>query len=152
MTVLTPAQQDALWVDAALAAALLALLGHEAGGVLLRARPGPVRDLWLAETKRLLAPEQPLRKIPLSCATDRLLGGLDLAATLRQGRPVLERGLLAECDGGVAVLPMAERAEDALLAPLASALDRGEVAACMWVFTPPCLCVGIYPSLPVCGY
>ena len=42
-------------------------------------------------------------------ATDRLLGGLDLAATLRAGRPMPQRGLLAEADGGVLVLAMAER-------------------------------------------
>ena len=59
--------------------------------------------------------------------TSRLLGGLDLAATLRAGRPVAERGLLAEADGGVIVAAMAERVSPATAAHLAAALDPGEV-------------------------
>ena len=120
-------QQQLLWSDAATAGALLAVLGHAGGGVLLRARPGPVRDFWQSESRRLLEPSLPWRKIPLHCAPDRLLGGLDLSATLRSGRPVAQSGLLAECDGGVALLPMAERAEGGLLASLSSALDCGEL-------------------------
>ena len=56
----------------------------------------------------------------------RLLGGLDLAATLKAGRPVAERGLLAEADGGVIVLAMAERIGPATAARIAAALDAGE--------------------------
>ena len=37
----------------------------------------------------------PLQRLPLHAADDRLLGGLDLSATLQAGRPVAERGLLA---------------------------------------------------------
>ena len=59
--------------------------------------------------------------------TDRLLGGLDLAATLRTGRSVAQRGLLAEADGGVVVLAMAERASESTVAHLAAALDSGEL-------------------------
>lgn len=120
-------QQQLLWSDASTAAAVMGVLGHDAGGVLLRARAGPVRDLWLSEARRLQEPGHPWRKVPLLCGTDRLLGGLDLTSTLRSGRPVASSGLLAECDGGVAVLPMAERAEGSLLAALASALDTGEI-------------------------
>jgi magnesium chelatase subunit D len=124
---LTDEQQEALWSDAMTAAALLAVLGHDLGGVLLRARPGPARDIWLQECRRLLPSGVPWRKVPLHCGADRLLGGLNLAATLRSGRPVAERGLLADCDGGVALLPMAERAEAPLLGVLCAVLDRGEL-------------------------
>ena len=122
-----PRQQAALWSDAATAAALLALLGHAIGGVVLRARPGPVRDFWIDECRRLLDAQRPWRKVPLHCSEGRLLGGLDLAATLRSGRPVAERGLLADCHGGIALLPMAERAEGALIANLGAVLDFGEL-------------------------
>ena len=36
-------------------------------------------------------------------------GGVDLAATLSRGRIVSEKGVLAAADGGVLVVPMAER-------------------------------------------
>jgi magnesium chelatase subunit D len=67
------------------------------------------------------------RKLPLSIGDDRLIGGLDLAATLARGRPVVQRGLLAESDGRVIVVPMAERLATSVAAQLAIALDRGEV-------------------------
>ena len=54
-------------------------------------------------------------------------GGLDLAATLAAGRPVAERGLLAEADGGLLVLAMAERVPLATLSYLVAALDTGMV-------------------------
>jgi magnesium chelatase subunit D len=68
-----------------------------------------------------------LRRIPLHIADGRLLGGLDLAATLHAGRPVAERGLLAEADGGVVLLAMAERVARNTAAHLSAALDNQEV-------------------------
>ncbi|MBL6455679.1 magnesium chelatase subunit D [Belnapia sp. T6] len=117
------------WADAARAAALLAIDPAGLGGAALRAPPGPVREAWLALLRSLLPPAMPWRRLPLGIADSRLLGGLDLAATLRAGRPVAERGILAEADGGVLLLAMAERLEPGTAARLAAALDTGEVAA-----------------------
>lgn len=113
----------ARWRDAALAAACLAVAGASLGGIRLRARPGPVRDFWLAQMRALAAPDAPWRRLPLHCSAARLLGGLDLSATLRAGKPVAARGVLAEAHRGILVLPMAERAPGALLGPLAAVLD-----------------------------
>jgi len=117
----------ARWRDAALAAALFALEPAALGGVLLRADAGPARERWLALLAERLPEGAPLRRMPHGIADDRLLGGLDLAATLRAGRPVAQRGLLAEADGGVLLLPMAERLPPGTAARLAAVLDRGEV-------------------------
>ncbi|MGF1659980.1 MAG: magnesium chelatase subunit D [Rubrimonas sp.] len=118
----------ALWADALTAADLLALAPALLGGARLRARPGPARDAWLARLKSGLPPGAPLRRIPAHATEERLLGGLDLAATLAAGRPVARSGLLAEADGGVAVLAMAERAAPNVAAHLGQALDRGEIS------------------------
>jgi magnesium chelatase subunit D len=115
------------WIDATLAAALLAVDPAGLGGVALRAPPGPVRDQWLALLRGLLGDGVPLRRLPLHIREDRLLGGLDLAATLQAGRPVAQRGLLAECDGGVVLVAMAERLPAATAAHLTAVLDRHEV-------------------------
>ncbi|MDF1749706.1 MAG: magnesium chelatase subunit D, partial [Alphaproteobacteria bacterium] len=53
--------------------------------------------------------------------------GLDLAATLSAGKPLVQRGLLAEVDGGLLVVPMAERLDPATAAKLCATLDHGEV-------------------------
>jgi magnesium chelatase subunit D len=119
----------AAWHDATLAAALLAVDPGGLGGAVIRARPSPVRDRWLACLRALLPPGTGLRKLPASIGDERLLGGLDLAATLRAGRPVAERGLLAEADGGLVLVPMAERLTRAVAARLAAVLDRREVVA-----------------------
>ena len=115
------------WDEAAAAAALFAVDPVGTGGVVVRSLPGPVRDRWLARVRALLPPDSPMRRIPLHVADSRLLGGLDLTATLRAGRPVAERGILAEADGGVVVLAMAERLSSSTAARLTAALDATEV-------------------------
>lgn len=123
----SPASPPSPWQEAQTAAALFAVAPHWLGGIVLRACPGPVRETWLASLRDLFSPDTPWRPIPQHVTEARLLGGLDLAATLRAGRPLSERGLLAECDGGVALLAMAERASRATVAQIAAALDNGEV-------------------------
>jgi magnesium chelatase subunit D len=114
--------------DAAIAAALLAIDPAGLGGAVLRGRPGPARDRWLARLRGCLPAAAPVRKLPPGVPDQRLLGGLDLAASLGAGRPVAERGLLAEADGGVLIAAMAERMEPGTAARLAAVLDGGVVA------------------------
>ncbi|MEM1404992.1 MAG: magnesium chelatase subunit D [Pseudomonadota bacterium] len=118
---------DQRWQDAALAAACIAVGGHALGGVRVRSRAGPVRDEWLRALRALYPKDTPWRKVPVGCASARLLGGLDLAATLQGGALVAERGLLAEVHEGVALLAMAERTSAQVIGILCSVLDAGEV-------------------------
>lgn len=115
------------WDDAVLAAVLMTIDPVGTGGVALRALPGPVRDQWLSIMRDLQPEGTPMRRIPLHVADGRLLGGLDLAATLNAGRPVAEKGLLVEADGGVIELSMAERIAPGTAARLNMAFDSGEV-------------------------
>ena len=116
------------WGNAAWAMALLAVDPHGLGGVQLQAGAGPVRDHWLAGLRALLPAYEPLRRMPGHIADERLLGGLDLSATLASGRPVAQRGLLAEAHGGVVLVPMAERLSAATAGRLARVLDSAEVS------------------------
>jgi len=118
----------ATWSDAMLATALFAVDSGRLGGIVLRSRAGPVRDCWRAVLLDLLPAGAPVRRIPVNVSDDRLLGGLDLTATLTAGRPVAERGLLTEADGGIVELAMAERAAPGVAARLAAVLDDGVVA------------------------
>ncbi|CAA2144948.1 magnesium chelatase subunit D [Methylobacterium bullatum] len=117
----------AIWADALLVARLVAADPHGCGGVVLRAGAGPVRDRWLEILRENLNPGKPLRRMPAGIAEDRLVGGLDLAATLAAGRPVAQAGLLAEADGGLLVAAMAERMGQGTAAHLAAALDTGRL-------------------------
>jgi len=118
---------SAAWSDALRAACLFALDPAGFGGVNVRAHAGPVRDEWLRVLRSLLPEGRPFRRVPVHVTEARLLGGLDLAATLGQGRPVAERGLLAEADGGVLLLTSAERTERSTIAHVTAALDTGRV-------------------------
>jgi magnesium chelatase subunit D len=113
------------WQMAVTAAAVFAV-DPPALSIRLRARAGPVRDRWL-EIARALTPERTWRILPPGIGDDRLLGGLDLAATLRAGKPVVRRGLLAEVDGGILLMTMTERSPADLVARVTAAADQGTV-------------------------
>ena len=112
-------------MSAALAASLFAIDPVGFGGLRLRARAGAARELFLADLAALLPDGKPLRRMPASISEDRLLGGLDLGATLASGQPIAMRGLLGECDGGVIVAAMAERLPANIIAHVSTALDTG---------------------------
>ncbi len=124
---MTDPEEPTSWDDAALAAALFAVDPFGTGGVALRSLSGPVRDRWLTLVREYLPAGAPFRKLPIHITDGRLLGGLDLAATLRSGRPVAERGILAEADGGVVLIATAERIAAGMAARIGAALDCGEV-------------------------
>ena len=114
------------WSDAATAAQLFAVDPFGTGGVLVRSRAGPIRERWLTMLRAGVTIAQPLKRLPLHIADGRLLGGLDLNATLLAGRPVAERGLLADADGGVLMVAMAERLPSATAVHITAAMDAGE--------------------------
>jgi magnesium chelatase subunit D len=113
--------------DASLAASVLAVDPAGLGGVCLRSLPHSARSQWLQMLRDLLPAAAPVRRIPFNIADDRLLGGLDLTATLKANRPVAERGALAAADGGVVVVTMAERLTAHTAGCLNAVLDDGEV-------------------------
>ena len=115
------------WQRAVQVAALLAIDPAGLGGVRVRAHAGPVRDAWLALLKQWMG-ARPWVRVPLSATDERLLGGLDLTATLAAGRPVLQTGLLSSVNGGVLVLSMAERLSAGVAARITQTMDNGEVA------------------------
>lgn len=119
---------SAAWADALQIVALFAADPAGLGGICVRAGAGPVRDRFLGLLRDAMAADTPLRRVPLNTGDDRLLGGLDLAATIQAGRPIMRRGLLAEADGGIVVLPMAERIESEAVARLRATMDAGTVS------------------------
>ena len=116
------------WPDALLALALFAI--DPAGtGVCLRGPAGPVRAAWLERLRAVLPAALPLRKMPATIADTQLLGGLDVAASLSEGRQVMLPGMLAQAAGGILIAAMAERLSPGTAAILAAALDAsGDIA------------------------
>ncbi len=103
----------------ALLAAQLCAIDSSLGGMILRGG-GDYRDAVIA------ALDLPVRRIPVHIDDERLLGGLDLTATLASGSAVTRAGLLAEADGGAIILPIAERLSTSTAGRIAAAIDAGE--------------------------
>ncbi len=116
---------DAVMSDAALALQLFVRNPSLFGGIVLRG-DGPVRDEMVAFAKEAIGQFGPVAKIPSNVDTERLLGGLDLTATLATGQSVLRAGLLGSA---AVIVPMAERVQANVAAHIAQAMDGGDVAA-----------------------
>lgn len=119
---------DALGALEVFAQAPLAL-----GGVHIRGWHGPRRSALLGWLRRVWAAAQPgcaarWSVLPHHTEPEALDEAIDLTESLRLGRPVARRGLIAQHEGGLLVLPMAERASPALASRLAAALDQGQLA------------------------
>ena len=105
--------------DALLAVQLLQHDPAGLGGMILRGA-GPARDALIAELG-------PMRRLPIGIDDEALIGGRDLAATLAGRGGTVRPGLLAQADGGLLLVSMAERMSDAVAARIASVMDTGEV-------------------------
>ena len=111
--------------DALLALSLFLVAPDQLGGLSLRGG-GPVRDALLERLSEAAEGTFSLRRMPTHIDDERLLGGVDLAASLAGGRQVRARGLLEEIAGGVLVVPMAERLDAAVAGRQAQAMDGEE--------------------------
>ena len=115
---------------AAMAARLFAVDPVGLGGVLLQSAADETRSAWLRMARDLMPADSAWCRVPSHIDNERLLGGLDLAATLATGHTAMRRGVLAEANGGVVVLCMAERVLPGTAALIAAVQDAGAVAAC----------------------
>ncbi|MGB7431887.1 MAG: VWA domain-containing protein [Ahrensia sp.] len=121
------------WMQALTVARLLALnvqSGHmrHFRGVRLKAGAGPVRDAWLAAFRAMAGPDRPVVTINPDLAADRIVGGLDVTATLTAGRSIIDPGLLAQADQGTLIINGADRLSRAKAALLSPAFDEQQVA------------------------
>lgn len=109
--------------EAVLAARLFALAPQVFKGMVLRGS-SPAREALVTALGGTIA----LRRLPGHVDDERLLGGIDLAASLSAGRPVRQTGLIEEAQSGALIAGMAERMDGAIAGRLAQALDDGAAA------------------------
>ncbi len=121
-------KSEAFWSDAIKAAHVMALDPHAIGGIWVQCCRGGAVEQWLSYLQDCIGPDVPYVRMPLNADDGRLLGGLDLASTLGTGTPVVDRGLIAEANGGIALVPNVECVRPGTVSALASALDNGALA------------------------
>ena len=106
----------------AAALSVFAVVGDRIGGIVLRDTSAGAQE-WIAALRVRLPATMRVLRLPSTATDDRIFGGLDLAATIATGKPVAERGVLADADGGVVVIPLIERMPVATQARLGVVID-----------------------------
>jgi magnesium chelatase subunit D len=97
-------------------------------GVVLSAAAGTGKSSLARGMRALLGDETaPFIELPPSVDVENLLGGLNLEATLRTGRMVMQPGVLARAHGGVAYVDGLNLLTDGSANLLLATLDEGEV-------------------------
>jgi len=71
------------------------------GGVLFFGEKGSGKSTLVRLFKNLLPEEIPFIELPLNVTEDTLLGGIDIEATLKQGRRIIQKGILGRAHRGV---------------------------------------------------
>jgi len=108
------------WVRAMRAMAALAVDPGALKGLTLRARAGPVRQTAEAALSKLPGRHQ---RIHPGLTDTQLFGGLNISASLSEGRLVQDKGLADR--PATLILPMAERCPPGLAIRLGQLLDAG---------------------------
>lgn len=93
--------------------------------VLIRGGPGTAKTV-LARSFGSLCGRRVVN-VPLNATEERIFGGLDMEATVRDGTPVASMGLLREADGGILYVDDANLMDQRLLLSVLDCVREGEV-------------------------
>ena len=115
------------WNDAMTSLQLLQIDPYSFGGIWVRAPFGPVRECWL---QHLSQTSLNTVKLPGHIDVERLLGGIDLSATLQSGKLHMQSGLLQQADQGLVCISMAENFPSALVAWRKLSPDSSMASCC----------------------
>jgi len=113
-------------LDAARQALLLLAVDPGLGGAVIAAGVGTGKST-LARSFAHLLDQTIFVELPVSITEDRLLGGLDLEATLARGERVHRSGVLARAHGGLLYADSVNLLDDSAVNHLLAALDGGVV-------------------------
>lgn len=122
-------------LDTARQALLLLAVDPSLAGVAIGAGAGTGKSALVRAFARMLAggrefdPTIPwqLVEMPVGVSEDRLLGGIDIEATLATGERVHRSGLLARANGGMLYVDSVNLLDDSTINHILSALDSGVV-------------------------
>lgn len=114
-------------LEAAKQALLLLAVNPALTGAAIAATVGSGKSTLARAFAALLPDDAPFVELPVNVTEDRLLGGLDLEATLATGGRVVERGLLARAHGGVLYVDGLNLLDPAIVARLMDVMSSGVV-------------------------
>lgn len=113
-------------LDAARQALLLLAVDPALGGVVLAAGVGTGKSTLMRSFAHFIGVE-PFVELPVGVTEDRLLGGLDLEATLATGTRTHRSGLLARANGGLLYADGVNLLDESTINHILAATDSGVV-------------------------
>uniref|UniRef100_Q3AQ52 Mg-protoporphyrin IX chelatase n=1 Tax=Chlorobium chlorochromatii (strain CaD3) TaxID=340177 RepID=Q3AQ52_CHLCH len=118
---------DIVGMDLAKQALMLLAVDPELGGVVIPSAVGSGKSTLARAFADILLPGTPFVELPLNVTEDRLIGGVDLEATLASGQRVVQHGVLSKAHGGVLYVDSLSLLDSSAVSHIMDAMSRGEV-------------------------
>ena len=114
-----------LGMDDAKRAIECAMVNPRIRTVLIRRGPGSAKTVLARSAGVLFG--RTLVNVPLNVTEEQLFGGMDIDATIREGRPVVQKGLLSRAHGGMLYVDDINLLDQRVLASLLDCVATGNV-------------------------
>jgi magnesium chelatase subunit D len=114
-------------MDLAKQALMLLAVDPSLGGVVIPSAVGSGKSTLARAFSGILPEGTPFVELPLNVTEDRLIGGVDLEATLASGVRVVQHGVLSKAHGGVLYVDSLSLLDSSAVSHIMDAMSRGEV-------------------------
>ncbi len=118
---------DIVGMDLAKQALMLLAVDPSLGGVVVPAAVGSGKSTLARSFADILPEDTPFVELPLNVTEDRLIGGVDLEATLARGERVVQHGVLSKAHGGVLYVDSLSLLDSSAVSHIMDAMSRGAV-------------------------
>ena len=118
---------DIVGMDLAKQALMLLAVDPSLGGVVVPAAVGSGKSTLARAFADILPEDTPFVELPLNVTEDRLIGGVDLEATLAKGERVVQHGVLSSAHGGVLYVDSLSLLDSSAVSHIMDAMSRGAV-------------------------
>jgi len=106
---------------------MLLAIDPSLGGVVIPAAVGSGKSTLARAFQDILPEQTPFVELPLNVTEDRLIGGVDLEATLVKGARVVQHGVLSKAHEGVLYVDSLSLLDSSAVSHVMDAMSRGEV-------------------------
>ncbi|MCW8796810.1 MAG: magnesium chelatase ATPase subunit D [Chlorobium sp.] len=118
---------DIVGMDLAKQAMMLLAVDPSLGGVVVPAAVGSGKSTLARAFSGIVSEDTPFVELPLNVTEDRLIGGVDLEATLVQGKRVVQHGVLSKAHEGVLYVDSLSLLDSSAVSHVMDAMSRGAV-------------------------
>jgi len=118
---------DIVGMDLAKQALMLLAVDPSLGGVVIPSAVGSGKSTLARAFADILPEGTPFVELPLNVTEDRLIGGVDLEATLASGQRVVQHGVLSKAHKGVLYVDSLSLLDSSAVSHIMDAMSRGAV-------------------------